>query len=85
MLYTTYLFAEDVNIDLISVIKEKDLPGVEILPMSTRQYNTSAAALLLGQTGPISAESWEANQGLLSEEQLQHGRHRGPVRRGIRL
>ena len=59
VLYTTYLFAEDVDIDLISVIKEKDLPGVEILPMSTRQYNTSAAALLLGQTGPISAESWE--------------------------
>lgn len=62
VLYTTYLFAEDVDIDLISVIKEKDLPGVEIQPLSTRQYNTSAAALLLGQTGPISAESWEANK-----------------------
>ena len=37
VLYTTYIFAEDVNIDLISVIKEKNLPGVEIEPMATRE------------------------------------------------
>lgn len=59
VLFTTYFFAEDVDIDLISVIKEKDLPGVEILPLSTRDYKTDYAAILLGQTGPISAESWE--------------------------
>lgn len=62
VLYTTYFFAEDVDIDLISVIKEEDLPGVQILPMSTRKYTTDYAANLLGQTGPISAESWEANK-----------------------
>ena len=59
VLYTTYIFAEDVNIDLISVIKEKNLPGVEIEPMATREYETDYAAILLGQVGAISAESWE--------------------------
>ena len=62
VLYTTYIFAEDVDIDLISVIKEEDLAGVEIEPMSTREYETDYAAILLGQVGPISAESWEENR-----------------------
>lgn len=62
VLFTTYLFAEDVNIDLISVIKEKDLPGVEIEPMATREYETDYAAILLGQVGAISAERWESQK-----------------------
>ncbi len=62
VLFTTYLFAEDVDIDLISVIKEKDLPGVEIGPMATREYETDYAAILLGQVGAISAESWETKK-----------------------
>ena len=59
VLYTTYIFAEDVNIDLISVIKEKNLPGVEIEPMATREYETDYAAILLGLVGAISDDSWE--------------------------
>lgn len=62
VLYTTYVFAEDVNINLISVIKEKNLPGVDIVPMATREYDTDYAAILLGQTGSISAESWDAKK-----------------------
>ena len=59
VLYTPCILAEDVDIDLISVIKEKDLPGVEIQPMATREYETDYAAALLGQVGAISAENWE--------------------------
>lgn len=62
VLYTTYLFAEDVDINLISVIKEEDLPGVNIEPMATREYETDYAAILLGQVGAISAESWDKNK-----------------------
>lgn len=62
VLYTTYIFAEDVDINLISVIKEEDLPGVNIEPMATREYETDYAAILLGQVGAISAESWEKNK-----------------------
>lgn len=62
VLFTTYIFAEDVDIDLISVIKEQNFPGVDIEPMSTREYETDYAAILLGQVGAISAESWDENK-----------------------
>lgn len=59
ILWTDYYFAEDVDIDFISVVKEEDLPGVSIKATTVRQYNTDYAAVLLGQTGAISAEKWE--------------------------
>lgn len=59
ILWTDYYFAEDVDIDFISVVKEEDLPGVSIKATTARQYNTDYAAVLLGQTGAISAEKWE--------------------------
>lgn len=59
ILWTDYYFAEDVDIDFISVVKEEDLPGVSIKATTTRQYKTDYAAVLLGQTGAIDAEKWE--------------------------
>lgn len=59
ILWTDYFFAEDVDIDFISIVKEEDLPGVTIKPTTKRQYETDFAAVLLGQTGAISAEKWE--------------------------
>lgn len=59
ILWTDYYFAEDVDIDFISVVKEENLPGVNIEATTVRQYNTDYAAVLLGQTGAISAEKWE--------------------------
>ncbi len=59
ILWTDYYFAEDVDIDFISIVKEEDLPGVTIKATTTRQYKTDYAAVLLGQTGAIDAEKWE--------------------------
>lgn len=62
IVWTYYYFAEDVDIDFISVVKEEDLAGVSIEATTVRQYNTDYAAVLLGQTGSISAEMWETLQ-----------------------
>ena len=56
---TEYIFAQDVSIDFISAVKERKLTGVKIEPTTVRQYNTAAAAHLLGHTGAITAETWD--------------------------
>ena len=55
----TYIFAEDVDIDFISRVKELSLSGVEIEARTVRQYHTSYAAHILGRVGPIYASEWE--------------------------
>ena len=56
-----YIFAQDVNIDAISAIKERGLTGVTVRATTVRQYNTTAAAHLLGRVGAI--QNWEAYKG----------------------
>ena len=53
-----YIFAQDVDIDVISGIKEHGLNGVSIEATTVRQYNTTSAAHLLGRVGPIFSEDW---------------------------
>ena len=53
-----YVFAQDVDIDVISGIKEHGLNGVSIEATTVRQYNTTSAAHLLGRVGPIFSEDW---------------------------
>ncbi len=48
---TAYIFAEDVDIDFISRVKELSLPGVIIEATTVRQYHTTYAAHLLGRVG----------------------------------
>ncbi len=48
-----YVFATDVNIDLIAKLLESDLPGFEIEVSYIREYNTDYAAHVLGYVGPI--------------------------------
>lgn len=57
--WETYVFAEDVDIDFISQVKERGLAGVNIDAVTTRQYHTEYAAHLLGRIGPIYQEEWE--------------------------
>ena len=57
--HVPYIFAEDVNIEFITRVKELSLKGVDISPTSVRQYNTPYAAHLLGRTGPIFENEWE--------------------------
>ena len=55
---TPYIFARDVDIDFISRVKEQGLPGVNVKPVSVRQYETEYAAHLLGRVGLMDAEEW---------------------------
>lgn len=57
--WTPYIFAEEIDIDLISRIKEAGLNGVVIEPTTVRRYHTEYAAHLLGRVGPIFQEEWE--------------------------
>ena len=52
-----YIFAQDVDIDVISAVKERGLTGVSIDVSTVREYQTSAAAHLLGRVGTI--QNWD--------------------------
>lgn len=62
--WSSYIFAEDVDIEFISVVKERSLTGVKFETTTVRQYNTSYAAHLLGRVTPIYREDWEEYQAL---------------------
>ena len=51
------------NIDLITRIKDGDYYGADIGTAFTREYETTAAAHILGYVGPITREEYEARQG----------------------
>lgn len=55
---TSYVFAKDVDISFITVVKERRLTGVKVDAVTTRQYNTKSAAHLLGQVGAI--QNWDS-------------------------
>ena len=59
----TYILADDVNIDLITRIKDGDYYGADIGTAFTREYETTAAAHILGYVGPITRAEYEARQG----------------------
>ena len=54
--YTPYVFAEDVPVELISIINDGGFDGVVIESQSVRQYDTTYAAQLLGQVGVFSSK-----------------------------
>lgn len=54
-----YVFAKDVDIDFITVVKDRRLTGVRIDTVTVRQFNTTYAAHLLGQVGSIDAGEWD--------------------------
>lgn len=53
-----YVFAEDVNMDLIAVIKEQRVFGVNVSNVPIREYKTDFAAHILGRSGPIFEEEY---------------------------
>lgn len=57
-----YYFAEDVDVDFITRVKELNLRGVEIETASVRKYETEYAAHLLGYTGAITKDTWPSYQ-----------------------
>ena len=56
--YTSYVFARDVDVEFITVVKERKLSGVKIDTVTVRQYETEYAAHILGRVGAI--QNWDA-------------------------
>lgn len=56
--YVAYVFAQDVDIDFITAVKEAGLAGVEIDPTTVREYHTAYAAHLLGRVGLMDNDEW---------------------------
>lgn len=59
---SAYVFAQDVDISFITVVKERRLVGVKIDTATVREYKTPYAAHILGQVGSISRKEWETYQ-----------------------
>lgn len=55
---TAYVFAEDVNTDLISIITDGRYAGVRITTSSVREYDTTSAAHILGVVTSIGPEQY---------------------------
>ncbi|NBI10352.1 penicillin-binding protein [Colidextribacter sp. OB.20] len=53
-----YVFAQDVDIDFISRVKERGLTGVIIEATTVRQYHTQYAAHLLGRVALMDKDEW---------------------------
>ncbi len=60
--YTEYVFASDVDIVFITLVKEAKLAGVSIDVVSTRRYHTTAAAHVLGRVAAMSPDQWEGDE-----------------------
>lgn len=61
---TEYTFAEAVDIAFLSAVKEQGLTGVDIRTSTSRVYQTSSAAHVLGHTGAITPGQMETYQEL---------------------
>ncbi|MCL2030849.1 MAG: penicillin-binding transpeptidase domain-containing protein [Oscillospiraceae bacterium] len=54
-----YVFAQDVSMELVSVVLEQGIAGCVPEPFTSRVYETEYAAHILGRTGPIPAGELE--------------------------
>lgn len=61
---TAYVFADDVDTELISLIKDGNYRGVKVSASSVREYETEVAAHVLGYVGHIDDEELAANEGI---------------------
>lgn len=59
--YSEYVFAEEVDITFITLVREYKLTGVTIESEAVRQFQTSAAAHILGRISAVTAEQWEGD------------------------
>lgn len=59
-----YIFARDVNTDFLSILEEKNFPGVNVVMSAERKYCTEYAAHLLGYLGKITAEQYDEYRSL---------------------
>lgn len=77
--YTEYVFARDVDIRFITLVKERKLTGVSVEAVSARKYHTVYASHILGRVGPIFREEWEGDENTVGYREL--GTNPGPCAR----
>lgn len=53
-----YVFVQGASMELITSLKENNVPGFEVTVSYTRQYHTNLAAHLLGYTGKMNADEY---------------------------
>ena len=65
-----YTFAEDLSVELVGVIKEAGLPGVNVDMVAVREYRTNYAAHILGRIGQIPEDRFDEfkEKGYASDE-----------------
>ncbi len=56
----TYALLSDVDSDILAKLMELNVPGMSVETTTVREYNTTYAPHILGRTGPIYAEEYEA-------------------------
>lgn len=60
-----YIFVEDASLDLITELKERDIPGIEVETSYVREYNTTGAAHILGYIGLMTGDEYKNTYSLL--------------------
>lgn len=55
----TYTLLSDVDATQLAELMELNIPGMQVLASTVREYNTSYAAHILGRTAAMSPEEWE--------------------------
>ena len=65
-----YIFAEDIDVELISLLNDGDYAGVVVDTESVREYNTTYAAHLLGNIGAIQEWTDELEEAGYSRDDL---------------
>lgn len=56
--YTAYVLAEDIDLEMISLLNDGGYSGAKITSSTVREYKTSYAAHVLGTVGPIYKEDY---------------------------
>ena len=69
-----YIFAQDVSVDLIIRLMERDIPGFSVSTSYVREYNTSYASHILGYIGLMNAEEMEKYDKSLYSNDAQVGK-----------
>lgn len=59
--YAEYVFAYNVDITFITLVKEARLIGVSVEPVSVRSYETDSAAHILGRVSAVTKQQWEGD------------------------
>ena len=71
--YSSYTFASDISVELISILTDGNFAGVTVNSETVRQYHTTAAAHILGRTGEFESKEERAELNAAYNAALEAG------------